>query len=116
MNGSRAVSLVLDQSGKISAISGGKTVELSGYNANKWQSFKIDVNCGSKSFTVAINGKQVLKKGGFGQSVDAVQRVVFRTGEYRRIVPPEKQEKDVPNSGEPAAQAVYYLDNVSISP
>jgi len=116
-NGVRPIRIMLKRNGKIRAVNGNNRVSLSQYEADSWLSFKIDVNAAAGKFSIAINGKEVLKDAQFAEKTDTVQRLVFRTGKYRGRVPPRKPErKDLINADVPVKEAVYCLDNLSIKP
>jgi len=116
-NGVRPVRIMLTNTGKIQAVRGSRRVDLSQSKADSWLSFKIDVDAAAGTFTLAINGEEVLKDAQFAEKTDSVQRLSFRTGHYRRQVPPRKPKReDLMNAGVPVKEAVYYLDNLSIKP
>jgi hypothetical protein len=117
MNGQRAVSVILGNNGMIYSLDRGKAIALPVANTGKWMSFKLDIDCASRAYTFSVDGKKHVDGGSFVETVPAVQRLIFRTGVYRRVVPTTgKQEKDVPNSGVAVPQVSYYVDNVSIAP
>ena len=68
------------------------------------------------SYGVAIDGKQVGKAAAMAESVKSVERISFRTGEFRtgpaRTVDPEKVLTDLPGADEPERWRAYYIDDV----
>ncbi len=117
VNGARALSIVLNEGGKLQALCSKGSVELGRYQPGRWMKVEITPDASRGTFSVSINGEEVLKSAGFLEKVDALQRLVFRTGRYRRVVPAKKPEKvDLPNAGVPVEQAEYDIDNVSIRP
>jgi len=115
-NGLRPVRIIITNTGKIRAVSGNNIAELSEYKADSWLSFKIDVDAAAGKLTIGINGKEVLKDAQFAQRTNTVERLSFRTGKYRGLVPRKKKRDDLPRAGVPVKEAVYYVDNVSITP
>jgi len=115
-NGFRALSIAMTKAGIIRALCRDKTVDVQPYHAGKWLSFKLTIDATSRKFSLDINGKQVLADADFLENVNTVQRISFRTGKYRRIVPPKPKKKDLPNAGVPVKEAVYYINDVSITP
>ena len=86
------------------------------YKAGTWYRFELKVDAASDSFSVAIDGKPVLKRAAAAESVKSVERISFRTGEYRlgppRALDPEKVLTDLPNPDDPLRAATYYIDEV----
>jgi len=113
-NGIRAVHMMLTDGGMIQALSGGKIVNLGPYKAERLMSFQINIDGVTGRFTLDINGKELLRDVPFAEKTDTVQRICFRTGKYRRLVPPKPKQTDLPNADVRVKAAVYCLDNVSI--
>ena len=116
MTGKRPVQMVLNAQGDILAISGNDSVKIAGYESGKVLNFEISVDAEIERYTVKINGKEVLKDAVFAVSVDKVQRLVFRTGEYRGNYASVhwSEHEDLPRAGVPVKEAVYHLDNIVI--
>jgi len=114
--GVRPVRIMLTETGVVEAVRGDKKVELLKYEADSWLSFKIDVDAAVGKFSVSINGGSVLKDAAFAEKTDAVHRLSFRTGKYRKLgIGQRENEDDLPNAGDPVKEAVYYINNVSIA-
>ena len=114
--GSRPVRVVLSDNGKVQVVDGEKTVDLTAYQADKWLQFKVSADVTAGRFSVSVNGKSVLSKAAFAQKVANLQRISFRTGEYRKLgIGQNENEDDLPNAGDAVNKAVYYVNNVSIS-
>jgi len=114
--GARPVRIALTDKGKVEAVNGNQTVELMSYNPKTWLSFEIDIDAQAGRFTVRVDGKELLKNAGLAVKKTGVQRLVFRTGKYRGIVPSQKPpKKDLPNADDPVKKAVFLLDNVSVT-
>ncbi|MHC4574525.1 MAG: hypothetical protein ACYS76_10405, partial [Planctomycetota bacterium] len=117
INGARPVRLMLADNGRIQVADGGRTMDVMDYAADKWLSFKINLDASAGKFRVAVDGKEIVRDAAFSENVEAVERLSFRTGEYRKLgIGRNKNDEDLPNAGDPVRQAVYYVNNVSISP
>jgi len=114
--GKRPVQLLMKDDGKIAAVTGDGKVEIGSYKAGKWYKIDIKADAVKSVFSVTINGKKVVDNASFAESGKELQRVSFRTGEYRKLgIGKDENAEDLPNAGEPVTEAVYYLDNVKIS-
>jgi len=112
--GERPVRIQLAEDGKLKAVDGDKTVELSDYKAGVWLSFEVKVDAAKGEYSVSVNNKELLKKAAFAEKVDSVERLSFRTGKYRMHGRKTRQlEKEV--NGEPVAEVEYYINNVAIA-
>jgi len=79
--------------------------------ADEWLDFKINANCGAGKYTVAVNGREVLKDAAFAEPSSIVYALSFRTGEYRNR-PGQRAKQDIPNTEEPLHKVTYRIDNV----
>jgi hypothetical protein len=114
--GSRPVRLMFTGDGKIEAVDGSKTIALQPYKPNTWMNVGLTVDTKTDSYSVAIDGTPVLKKAAFAESVLSVERLSFRTGEYRtgpsRTTDPEQIHADLAGADEPERLVTYYIDDV----
>jgi hypothetical protein len=107
---------MLSDNGKVQVVDGEKAVDTTAYQANKWLKIKINADVSARTFDVSVNGKRVVNKAAFAEKAANLQRISFRTGEYRKLgIGQSENENDLPNAGDRVKEAVYYLDNVSIS-
>lgn len=94
-------------------------------NQNRWYLFELNLDCRTKSYSLAIDGKTVSDSIPFAQEVNSLQRVVFRTAPYRGEVPAVVLDEasinpaglnteDLPGSEEKVEACVYLLDDVII--
>ena len=88
-----------------------RPVDLMAYKAGKWLNFNISTDCWTGKYTVAVNGREVLKDAGFAEPSSMVYALSFRTGEYRGD-PGERAERDIPNTEEPLTKVTYRIDDV----
>ncbi len=90
----------------------------------KWYTVKLNLDCGSQSYHVSVNGKPVGGSVPFAERVESVERIVFRTGPYRGFVPPaiEKEgvpkpagldNEDLPGADEKAPLCRYWIDDLA---
>jgi hypothetical protein len=114
--GVRPIQIMLNESGKVQVVNSADTVSIGSYKTNVNLSFGINLDTEEGKFSVAINGKEVLKNADFAAEVEKVQRIVFRTGQYRGLWHNVRWQdhRDLSNPGEPVKEAVYLLDNVVI--
>ena len=81
------------------------------YNAGESYNFHIELNTDTRFYTVNVNGKN-LPAGLFFAPLNAIARVVFRTGKPRRFPnadTPTDQMYDLPNGGEEDKKAVFQI-------
>jgi hypothetical protein len=118
--GNRPVRFRFADDGRIKAISGGREVDVAAYSPNTWSTVGLAVRTKEGNYTLSIDGKPVLTRAPFAEAVYTVERLSFRTGPYRteptRSMDPEKVPADLPNADEPERNAVYYLDDVTVTP
>jgi len=86
-------------------------VDLMAYKANAWQRFKIHADCATGRFSLAVNGRQLLKNAVFAEPSSMVYAISFRTGKFRGK-PSGRAHNDIPNSEEPLPKVTYRIDNV----
>jgi len=115
--GNRPVRVVLGDNGKIAAVDGQKVLEAASYKADKWLKFKLTADVKKGKYSVSVNGRKVVKNAWFAEKATELQQVSFRTGEYRKLgIGRDENADDMPNAGDPVPEAVYYINNVLISP
>jgi hypothetical protein len=79
--------------------------------AGAWLNYKIHADCAAGKYTVAVNGREVLKDAAFAEPSSMVYALSFRTGEFRGK-PRGRARRDIPNSEEPLAKVAYRIDDV----
>ncbi|HUX59509.1 MAG TPA: PA14 domain-containing protein [Bacteroidales bacterium] len=113
--GGRPVRIIFNDNGMIQAVNGEKIVDLVPYYMKQWVKLKISANATSGKFDLFVNDNNVLKDADFTENVNELQRISFRTGEYRQLGIGNKENiNDLPDAGESVKEAVYYLNNVLI--
>jgi len=84
-HGRRPVRIMLATNGEVEIANGSQTVKAASYTPGKWMAFKIDYDAVNGKFSVAIDGKPVLRDAAFAEPVQALQRISFRTGPHRNV-------------------------------
>ncbi len=117
--GNRPVRICFDKDGKIKANNGNKKVVLQSYGLDKWHKIKIIMNTANYgTYSLLVDGKSVLDKAQFSESVKSVERISFRTGAYRdlpnRNTPNQDPYEPLEDGDDPVPTAVFYVDDVSV--
>lgn len=132
----RPVRIVLNEEGKIQAVDGRqaamvsasairhenapefKPVDLGSYQAGAWKRVAIHADCASGTYSLAVDGKEVLTGAKFAEGASELYALSLRTGKFRGTVSkvgqdrPDKLGQDIPNTEEPPPMAVYRIDDV----
>lgn len=116
--GRRPVRIVLSEAGKIEVADGPNVVNAGGYQADKWVSFSVAVDAEAGAFSLSFGDDskgRVKKEMTFAEKAESVERISFRTGEYRKLgLGKGRKSGDLAKAGDPVEEAVYYVDNVSV--
>jgi hypothetical protein len=117
--GSRPVRIRFDADGKIRAVNGRKEIVVQTYNPDQWYNLKLTVDASSSgSYSLSVNGKEVVKNAVLAEAVQSVERISFRTGPYRneptRKTPNQKAAPPLPGADDPVALAEFYLDDFRV--
>lgn len=98
----------------------GRVVIAEGAHALKaggWHLVDITVDAGAGKYDLSIDGKSVVKQAAFAEPAATVERLLFRTGEFR-VTPTRQTDRyagsDLPNPGEPATLAAFHIDDVIV--
>ena len=112
--GLRPVRLVFNTSGKIKANNGSSSVEVASYRAGTWYTIELRVDITARKYDLYIDDDKVLTGAGFAESVGSVERIEFRTGQYRldEDTPGHSEGNDYPNADQPVPLAVFDIDDV----
>jgi hypothetical protein len=108
--GTAAVRLTFDSTGTLSAKAGARYKNFMQYKANERYDVRIKLNSATRFYTVTVNGKDFTSLSFV--PVEAVSRVVFRTGKVRRfpdVDTPADQIYDLPKPGESVREATYRI-------
>ncbi|HSH09137.1 MAG TPA: hypothetical protein VK995_02025, partial [Oceanipulchritudo sp.] len=113
-DGSRPVQVAFTREGKIEARHEGVWKPAGSYPADQWIAVEIDVNPGNNTerYQLRINGKEVLYRiAYFSEFPKAVERLTFRTGEYRLR---GDGGHELPGADEKAPTQTFLIDDLSI--
>ncbi len=99
--------------------------KLAEHQAGRWATAHIELDCGRQTFSLSLNGAQVLADAPLIEPAATVERLSFRTGEARPIFkeqahiaggPPNESlyftGAIAPQTDRPISPAVFYLDEV----
>jgi hypothetical protein len=92
----------------------------------RWHDVELLLDSDKQSYTMTLNGEQLDGDIPFAVEVEALQRIVFRTGPYRGEIPPVIlnesttdpagiNTEDIPGTESRAAAAVYLIDDILVS-
>lgn len=115
-----AVVLIVDEQGRMLAKDGNQhdLVTLKRYAANQWYDVALRFDQGRGVFDVILDGQTLLAGAEFPDPTAPVERISFRTGEFRTsptLRDPKSPGADLPKADQPVPEAAYYLDDVSVS-
>jgi hypothetical protein len=120
-NGTRAVAIALN-GGKITAWNGTTEEEdVCKYPANEWTRVELLVDGSRQVYTLKVDGVAVLKNASFHETAPNVERVVFRTGEFRLRDFARRRHTEpflttrLPNADVPEPSRQFDIDNVKLS-
>jgi hypothetical protein len=117
-SGHRPIRLVLDEDGYFQVNDGGELLTAGGYDPGSWYQVKMIVNVLDETFDLVIDDKVIVQRARFSESVESVERLSFRTGEYR-AEPKRETDRygflgDLPKADDPVPVAVFYIDELII--
>lgn len=119
--GNRPVQLRLDEKGNLVRLIGEKEEVIQAYKGKQWYEMEISVNTENYgSYSLTLNGKKVLDEVPLSVVVKSVERISFRTGEFRNLpnrkTPNQSENPPSPLEGadDPVQEAVFYIDDVNI--
>jgi len=111
------VRIVFGADGRVQAADGSRWVAAGLYLADSWYRLEIAVNAAEQRYDVSLNGKMVVRQAAFAEPAISVERLSFRTGEFRSE-PTRKTDRyagaDLSGADDPVTPAIYHVDDVSI--
>ena len=116
-HGSRPVCLIFDRDGVVKIHNGIRWRNLTTYQTGQWYTVSLDVQTeGFGNCNLAIDGKEILKNEPLAVAVKSVERLVFRTGDYRslpdRNTPNQEPHDPLPGADVPVQKTVFHIDEV----
>lgn len=117
--GSSAVRLIFEE-GNILVYTGDSKKKIGAYDDNRWYDMAINLSTeGLGKYNITVNGEDKLKSEPFIHAVKTVERLSFRTGDYRnypdRKTPNQDPAPPLVNADIPVKKAIYYIDDVNTS-
>jgi len=90
----------------------------------EWYRIELDLDCATQSYTMKVNGREFQKNIPFAEPTPSLERIVFRTGPYRGLVPSSivndagerpagLDTEDLPGADTPVAPSVYWIDDLT---
>jgi hypothetical protein len=115
------VRLFLDDQRRVQAMDGNRTgmQNLTRYVANVWYDVMIRFDVAKELFDVTIDHTPVLRDAELLEPVAALERISFRTGPFREkptLRDPKTPGEDFPGADERVPEAVYYIDDLTVTP
>lgn len=116
--GNRPVRIAFNAKGKLTANDGMDSKILKPYKTKAWIEVKIQLEASlSGQYSLWIDGNKVASEFKLAEAVKSVERVSFRTGQYRDIpnrkTPNEDVVPPVPGADDAVDEAIYLLDDFS---
>jgi hypothetical protein len=115
--GHRPVQVVFGNDGRVQAADGGGRADAGPYRAGSWYRVEIVADAAEQKYDLSLNGKPVVHQAAFAEPASSVERLSFRTGEYRTQPTRETDRysgSDLPDPDDAVTPATYYLDDVVI--
>jgi len=115
--GTTAGHLWFGADGRLRAMSAGDVVDMGGYAAGQWLDLELHVDVAQRTCSVGVPQLSLSATLIFQAPVNAVERLVLRTGPRRRYPTPDtptEADGNVPGAGEPVDAAVYLIDQVAV--
>ncbi|AGA77201.1 hypothetical protein [Echinicola vietnamensis] len=112
--GRPGVQLIFDEDGLFKTRAGYRMNTLTEYEAGESYHVKLELNAETRFYQIKVNGKEKGPKLFFAP-LDAMERVVFRTGTQRyfpNAETPTDQDYDLDNAGDEDPEAVFYLESL----
>ena len=122
-NGTRAVALSFNPTNSnIMAWNGATLQSVKAYATNRWINVELAVDADRQSYSMIVEGSLALTNAAFLETLGSVERIVFRTGEFRLRDFTRRPQVDgtwltnrIPNADVEQPTSRYDLDNVKLS-
>ncbi len=120
--GKRPVRIRFDEDNKLKAWDGSNMVDLQSYKPDTWYKLEVAVNANPGSYSISIDGKKVAEDLNFAEPVETVERVSFRTGEYRDLPnrttpnqPVASYHPHLPEADYPVPLSEFYINDFRVT-
>jgi hypothetical protein len=115
--GHRPVRIVFGDDGRLQAADGSGRTDAGPYRAGSWYRVEIAIDAVKQRFDVSLNGKVVVHQAAFAEPAASVERLGFRTGEFR-TEPTRQTDRysgaDLSGADDPVRPAIFYVDDVLV--
>jgi hypothetical protein len=115
--GNRPVRLKFGSDGALQYTNGAEPVGILAYTPGRWYSFELEIDATPYgSFTLKVDGNVVAENIPLAEAVKSVERISFRTGEFRNLparqTVNEKPRSPLVGADEALEEAVFGVDDV----
>lgn len=115
--GYRPVRIVFNDEGYVQVSNGERMLNDFEYKANSWHQVNLVIQTEDGKYDLRINDQLIVEQAMFAESVSSVERLSFRTGQYR-TEPNRETDRyeggDLPDPDYPSPLSVYFIDEVII--
>ena len=117
--GNRPLRIIFDDDGQIKATDGKVEIVLQSYSSNEWYNFKIQIDAQPYgSYSIFVNGIQLIKNAKLAEAVKSVERISFRTGSFRNLpyrnTPNQDPAPPLKGADEPIKEVQFYIDDLQV--
>lgn len=117
--GNRPVRIHFKPDGKLVAFDGAKEVLIQNFQVNQWYDLELTIDARPHGhYSLVVNGKEKLSGVQLCEAVKSVERISFRTGQYRilptRKTPNEEESEPLVGADESVKEASFWIDNVEV--
>jgi hypothetical protein len=117
--GNRPVRLIFDRDLILKIHNGSLFKDITNYKEGKWYSISIEIQAtGLGSFNLFLDDQEVIVNQQFAEAVKTVERITFRTGDYRNLpdrkTPNQIASDPLPGADIPLQKSIYHIDDVRI--
>jgi len=118
--GNRPVQLRFDTDGVLKYVDGSREEVILAYAAGRYYQFTLTIDATPYgSYSLAVDGKTITANAQLAEAVKSVERISFRTGEFRNL--PTRQtinetpHSPLPGADDPADEASFAVDDISLT-
>ncbi|MDW7695127.1 hypothetical protein R9C00_28945 [Flammeovirgaceae bacterium SG7u.111] len=117
--GNRPVRVYFLPDGRLVAYDGSKEIELGKYKKETWYKLELEIDAYLYgSYSLILDGKVVLENAALHEAVKSVERISFRTGDYRsfptRKTPNQKVSEPLEGADDKVEEAIFLVDDVEV--
>jgi hypothetical protein len=117
--GNRPVRIRFESDGILRANNGSRETVLLPFKCGLWYDLKLSIDASLYgSYSLSVNGKEIIKNAALAEAVKSVERISFRTGAYRdlpnRHTPNQEDAPPLEGADVQVPAAKYYVDDLKI--